>query len=216
MRAVDPVGTGSAFTSGLWESLPSPAVDAIRGIVSLPHEAMEELHREHAVAERLLERLMEFGERIKSGERVDAKTVRFGVGLLEAYVHRVHAFQMEDRELRPEAQGVAALTLVDHLDRMGTNHEGMSRRTQELLHLIGRWASGDESCRAAIGDGLIDIARMDHDAVTYEETHALMSLESTLSQDANHRLSTRFAAHAGTRTVLEANVARFLSCTAAM
>src|SRR5208283_5178981 len=158
MRAVDPVGTGSAFTSGLWESLPSPAVDAIRGIVSLPHEAMEELHREHAVAERLLERLMEFGERIKSGERVDAKTVRFGVGLLEAYVHRVHAFQMEDRELRPEAQGVAALTLVDHLDRMGTNHEGMSRRTQELLHLIGRWASGDESCRAAIGDGLIDIA----------------------------------------------------------
>jgi hemerythrin-like domain-containing protein len=176
-------------------------------------ETLEELHREHAVAERLLERLAELGEQIKSGERVEAKTVRFGVGLLEAYVHRVHASQMEDRELRPEAQVIAVPGCAEHLDRMRANHEEMRRRAQELLGLIRRWASGDESCRAAIGDGLIDLASLDHDAVTYEETYALMCLESTLPKDADHRLSNRFADHAGTRAALEANVERFLSHT---
>ena len=195
-------------------SISFPAVDAIRGIMSHPDGALKELHQEHEVAKRLLERLEEIGHRIKSGERVDAKTVRFGVGLLEAYVHRVHAFQMEDRELRSEAQGIAAPTLVEHLDRMGTNHAEMSRRTQGLLHLIGRWASGDESCRAAVGDGLIDLESMDHDAVTFEETYPHMSIESTLSEDADHRLLNRFADHVGTRGALEANIERFLSRTA--
>ncbi len=146
---------------------------------------------------------------------MDSKSVRFGVGLLEAYVHRVHAFQMEDRELRSETQGVATPTLIEHLDQMVTNHEEMSRRTQELLQLIARWASGDEACRTAVGDGLIDLESMDHDAVTFEETHPLMTLESALSEDADHRLSDRFADHAGTRGALEANIERFLSKTAA-
>ncbi len=91
--------------------------DAIRGIMSHQDGALEELHREHEIAERLLERLAEIGERIKSGERVDPKAVRFGVGLLDAYLHRVHAFQ-EDRELLPEARHVAMPQCFAYLDGM--------------------------------------------------------------------------------------------------
>ena len=69
--------------------------------------------------------------------------------------------------------------------------------------------------RVAIGDGLIDLASLDHDAVTYEETYALMCLESTLPRDADRRLWNRFADHAGTRAALEANVKEFLSRTGA-
>ena len=85
------------------ESIPTTAVAANRGIMSHPAGALEELHREHELAERLLERLAEIGERVKSGERADPKAVRFGLGLLDAYLHRVHAYQ-EDRELLPEAR----------------------------------------------------------------------------------------------------------------
>jgi hypothetical protein len=180
--------------------------------MSQPEGALEELHREHEVAERLLERLVELGERIKQGDRMEAKTVRFGVGLLEAYLHRVHALQM-DRELRPEAQVVAMPGCFEHLDRMGANHNEMRRQAKELLDLIRRWDSGDESCRGAIGDRLIDLASMDHDVASYEETYPLMCLETALPEEAARRLSSRFADHAGTRTALETNVERFLMYT---
>lgn len=147
----------------------SCGADLVGEIMSKPAGALEELHREHEVAGRLLERLAELGDRIKSGERVDAEAVRFGVGLLDAYLHRVHAPQM-DRELRPEAQGVAMPGCFEHLDRMRTNHEEMRDRARELLALIGRWASGDEFRRGAVGDKLIDLAGRDLDTAPYEET----------------------------------------------
>jgi hemerythrin-like domain-containing protein len=174
--------------------------------------ALEELHREHEVAERLLERLVEVGERVKEGEQIDPKTLRFGVGLLEAYLHRVHASQM-DLELRPEAWKVAMPGCFEHLDRMHANHVEMRRRAKELLDLIRRWDAGDVSSRGTIGDRLIALASLDHDAAAYEETYPLMCLETVLPEDASSRLSSRFADHAGTRTALERNVERFLTYT---
>ena len=182
--------------------------------MSHPDGALKELHREHEVAERLLERLAEIGERIKSGERVDPKAVRFGVGLLDAYLHRVHAFQ-EDRELLPEARYVAMPQCFAYLDGMAPLHEEMRRRARELLDMISRWASGDESSRSAIGDGLVDLASLDHDVAGEEATHPLMCLEGALPEAANQRLSSRFSDHAGTRAALEANIERFLSDTRA-
>lgn len=174
--------------------------------------ALEELHREHEVAERLLERLVEVGERVKAGEQIDPKTLRFGVGLLEAYLHRVHASQM-DLELRPEARKVAMPSCFERLDRMGTNHEEMRRRAKKLLDLIQHWDTGDVSSRGEIGDQLVALASLDHDVATYEETYPLMCLETALPEEAASRLSGRFADHAGTRTALERNVERFLAYT---
>jgi hemerythrin-like domain-containing protein len=182
--------------------------------MSQAESALEELHREHEFAERLLERLVEVGERVKSGEQIDPKTLRFGVGLLEAYLHRVHASQM-DRELRPEARKVAMPGCFEHLDRMGANHVEMRRRAKELFELIHRWDAGDESPRGAIGDQLIALASLDHDVAAYEETYPLMCLQTVLSEEASNRLSGRFADHAGTRTALEKNVERFLTYTEA-
>lgn len=207
--------TLSVFPSCREKSLPLAGAELVGELMPKPAGALKELHREHEVAERLLERLVELGDRVKSGERVDAKAVRFGVGLLDAYLHRVHASQM-DRELRPEAQGVAMPGCLEQLDRMRTNHEQMRARAQELLALIGRWASGDESCRGAVGDKLIDLASRDHDAATYEEAYPLICLESALPEDAENRLSNRFSDHAGTRAALEANIERFLSETVAI
>ncbi len=190
------------------------AVNAIRGIMSKADEAMEELHREHEVAERLLERLVEIGERIRTGERVDPKAVRFGVGLLDAYLHRVHAYQ-EDRELLPEARQVAMPHCFAYLEGMGPLHEEMRRRARELLEMISRWASGDESSRSAIGDGLVNLASLDHDIAGGEGTHPLLCLEGALPEAASQRLSSRFSDHAGTRAALEANIQKFLLDTRA-
>jgi hypothetical protein len=99
---------------------------------------------------------------------------------------------------------------------MRTNHLEMRRRAQELLGLTRGWASGDESCRSAIGDGLIQLASKDHEAASYEDEHPFMCLKTALPKEADHRLLNRFADHAGTRAALEANIARFLSRTAAM
>jgi hypothetical protein len=77
--------------------------------------------------------------------------------------------------------------------------------------LVGRWAGGDEACRSAVGDGLVQLASTDYDNAMYEDTYPLMCLESALSEDANRRLSNRFAEHAGTRAALEANIVQFLS-----
>jgi hypothetical protein len=185
------------------------AVDTIEGINSQPEGALEELRREHEVAERLLERLAEIGERIKSGERVDPKALRFGVGLLDAYLHRVHAFQ-EDRELLPEARYVAMPHCFAYLDGMAPLHTEMRRRARELLDMISRWASVDESSRSAIGDRLVDLASLDHDVAGDEGPHPLMCLEGALPEAASQRLSSRFADHARTRAALEANIEGFL------
>ncbi len=181
----------------------------------MPSErALEELHREHEIAERLLERLVEVGDRVGHGEPVEPATVRYGVGLLDAYLHRVHAAQL-DRELRPEADAVALPACCPHLDRVRLGHEEMRGRAHDAIALIGRWAAGDESCRAAVGAALIELASQDHDAVAYEETYPLSCLDSVLSDEADRRLSGRFSDHAGTRAALEANVERFLAATTA-
>jgi hemerythrin-like domain-containing protein len=208
-------GTGSPVPSSRGTLFPSGAVALTRGTIPHPDGALEELHQEHEVAGRLLERLMEIGEQIQEGYWVDAKTVRFGVGLLEAYLHRVHASQ-EDRELRTEVQRMPARDCCEHVNRMRADHEEMRQRAWELLELTRRWTSGDESCRSAVGDGLIELASKDHEVAAYEERHALTCLKTALPEDANHRLSDRFADHAGTRAALERNVERFLSYTGAI
>ena len=182
--------------------------------MSQPDGALEELHREHEVAERLLERLVEIGERIESGKQVDPKAVRFGVGLLDAYLHRVHAIQ-EDRELLPEARSVAMPQCFAYLEGMGPLHEEMRQRARELLDMISQWALGNESSRSAIADGLVDLASLDHDIAGDETTHPLMCLEGALPEAASRRLSSRFSDHAGTRAALEANIEKFLFDTRA-
>jgi hemerythrin-like domain-containing protein len=173
--------------------------------------ALEELHREHEIAARLLARLAELGEQIRSGDRVDSKSVRYGVGLLDAYVHRVHASQMEDRELGSEARGVGPGVDLDSLELMRAHHEEIRRRAHELLELTGLWVAGDDSQRTAIGEGLIDLARWDRDSVSYEEGYTLAYLESILPRATDRSVADRFAEHAGTRAALEANIERFLS-----
>ena len=102
-----------------------------------------------------------------------------------------------------------------YLEGMNPLHEEMRRRARELLGMISRWASGDESNRSAIGDGLVSLASLDHDVAGDEGTHPLMCLEGALPEAASQRLSGRFSDHAGARAALEANIERFLSDTTA-
>ena len=175
--------------------------------------ALDELSREHEVVQPLLERLVEVGERLRSGEPLEPRTVRTGVGLLEAYLHRVHANQL-DHELVPAARAVAMPGCFDHLDRMGVNHQDMQRRAQQLLGRLRQWARGDDGLREEIARGLIELASEDHSAAEFEETYPLMCLQTVLPPETDRELAERFERHAGTRGALEANIARFLAATA--
>ncbi|MHB1866211.1 MAG: hypothetical protein ACYCPN_02610 [Thermoplasmata archaeon] len=171
-----------------------------------------ELSQEHRFVQPLLERLTELGHNIRSGQPVHPKTARIGVALLDAYLHRVHVGQ-EEGDLRSEVEYLAGRTFSVHLATMRTQHAEMGRHAQQVLLDIRRWASGDEAASVRVGQGMVELAREDIEAVQYEETYALVWFRAGLPEPAGRRLQQRLAQHQGTRRALEGRIGRFLAGT---
>lgn len=177
-----------------------------------PGTALDELRMEHEFVQPLLERLVDLGNRTMAGDPIDPKTLRIGVALLDAYLHRVHVGQ-EDGELMPVAKEVAMPACHVHLGDMKTNHSEMCHHAQSVLADIRRWASGDSSIRANVGKQVVELASKDYEAIQHEDTYALMCLQSELPEASNRLLAARLADHAGTRTALEGRIRSFLAGT---
>ena len=170
---------------------------------------VEMLVQEHREVDGLLGRLMELGERIRSGDRVSPGTVRLGVGLLDAYLHRVHARQF-DVELWPEALAAAPASCQIPLERVQDVHATMRQSAREILELTTRWARGDASMQERVAQRLIDLVAIDVYANRFEERQPFPCLATVLSPTVRTRLSAQFVGHRGTKRVLETNIARFL------
>lgn len=173
----------------------------------------ESLEQEHRLVGHLLGRLEEIGERIARDERVSPGTVRLGVGLLDAYLHRVHARQF-DVDLWPEAKRVAGRGCREPLETVWENHLRMRRAAQNLLELTGRWADGDAEAQAAVARALAHLAAFDAAANAFEEQHPFSCLRSTWSADTHARLSARLEQHRATKRAVERRIAAFLRATA--
>lgn len=180
--------------------------------MSLPPSPLNVLEREHRVIGTLLARLMDLGERIRADERVSPGTVRLGVGLLDAYLHRVHARQF-DAELWPAAVSVAPTGCHTALRTVVDNHTRMRQSAREILELTGRWAKGEASAQKLVAWKLIGLASADHAANEFEEQHPFSCLATTLPPQAQERVYAQFVAHSGTKRALEANISRFLEAS---
>lgn len=171
--------------------------------------AMDTLRREHRVASGLLGRLKEIGERMRKGDPVSPRSVRFGVGLLDAYLHRVHARQF-DVELWPEAFSAAGPDCRPLLGVIRFRHLEMRGSVREILALISRWARGDAGAREQIAEALIGLAASDSAANRFEEQYPFPCLVASLPEATRARLASQFAEHLGTKGALEVNISRFL------
>jgi len=171
--------------------------------------AFEMLRREHRVIENLLDRLRELGERMLTGERVSPGTVRLGVGLLDAYLHRVHMHQF-DVELWPEARGIADPECTVSLGVTRDNHTMVRQSARRLIELTSRWANGDAYAQDQVARGLLDLAAMDEATNVFEERHPFVCLASAMPQATQAHVGRLFEEHAGTKVALEANITRFL------
>lgn len=172
-------------------------------------EAVTTLRREHKVVEELLGRLRELGERMLTGERISPGTVRLGVGLLDAYLHRVHMRQF-DVELWPAARSVAGPECIAPLNYVREHHAEIRRSTRQLLELTSRWGRGDYVAQEEVARGLLDLALGDAAINRFEEEYPFVCLNSSLSHQSQARVGEGFLRHAGTKGALETHIARFL------
>lgn len=172
-------------------------------------EALRMLREEHRFVDQLLERLAEIGRQIQAGTAVSPKSVRFGVGLLDAYLHRVHARQF-DVEMWPAANSVAGPECRAPLDLVRSTHTRLRESVRGLLDLAARWAGGDKEAGARLAEGMIRLAATDDATNRFEESHPFVCLGSALSAGTDRRLAAAFRDHSGTKGALEANIRRFL------
>lgn len=181
--------------------------------MSQAQDVFETLRREHAVAGGLLGRMEELAERIQAGTPVSPTTVRRGVGLLDAYLHRVHVRQF-DVDLWPEFLAAAHPECVGALRQIRAEHERMRLRAQELLGQSQRWASGDPGAAEEVARGLVRLVEHDTDVNRFEERHPFACLAAVLPKESLFQAGTVLDGHAGTKKALEANIGRFLGRTA--
>jgi len=175
-------------------------------------DALQMLREEHRIVEDLLDRLRELGERMLTGERVSPGTVRIGVGLLDAYLHRVHMRQF-DVELWPRAKAVAGPECGGTLEYVRDHHAEVRRSARNLLELTSRWAEGDTAAQDRVARGLLDLAAGDAALNQFEEQHPFVCLESSLTRPTRVQVGKTFLGHAGTKGALEANIGRFLNAS---
>jgi hypothetical protein len=175
-------------------------------------DALQMLREEHRIVEDLLDRLRELGERMLTGERVSPGTVRLGVGLLDAYLHRVHMRQF-DVELWPEATAVAGPECGGTLEYVRDHHVEVRRSAHSLLELASRWAEGDIAAQDRVARGLLDLAAGDAALNRFEEQHPFVCLETSLPRPARLQVGKGFLEHAGTKGALETNIGRFLNAS---
>lgn len=178
--------------------------------MSIDTNALETLRHEHEVAHELLSRLKRMGEEIRDGVAVAPRDVRFGVGLLDAYLHRVHARQF-DVELWPEAAHVAPSECRVPLEMVRTRHAQMRETAQSVLRLTRRWMDGDATVAEDVAEGLLRLARADEAMNGFEESHPFPCLSTAMPSGTHERLRATFAGHRGTKSALEANITRFLA-----
>jgi hemerythrin-like domain-containing protein len=172
--------------------------------------ALQQLEREHRTAERLVNRLAELGERLRGGEWVAPGTVRLGVGLLESYLHRVHANQF-DRELWPRVETLVGPGCQSAIARVRDGHEAMRASARLLLDATARWSGGDGSAQEEVARRLTELAAADRVANEFEENHPFVCLRSHLPLAVRADIGRRFDEHSGTKSALQGHIERFLT-----
>ena len=172
-------------------------------------DGLEMLVSEHRFVEGLLARLEGLAEKVAAGEAVSPRDVRVGVGLLDAYLHRVHMRQF-DVDLWPDAKGVARPECHVSLEHVREAHNRMRHSAHAILELASRWAKGEEAVRAELSRGLRALVASDLATNEFEELRPFACLSSALSATAREKVGEMFASHAGAKHALEANIDRYL------
>lgn len=171
---------------------------------------LEMLRREHRIATNLLDRIAELGRRIDADDPVPPSTVRLGVGLLDAYLHRVHTRQF-DLDLAPVAREVIGPECREALQRIRDEHISMRNAAREVLELTDRWARGDPRARDQIPPRLVSMAASDRATNADEEHHPFLCLPAAVPVHGWDRIRVLFDGHAKTKAAVEAHIQRFLA-----
>lgn len=167
------------------------------------------LRSEHDFIESLLGRLRLLAERLRDGEEVAPETMRRGVALLDAYLHRVHMHQF-DVELWPEAWAAARPECRGALDRVSGDHDRMRRSARKIIELVRAWKRGAANHRPEIAERVLALVASDSATNAFEEARPFRCLDPALPATARARVGESFARHARTKAALEGHISAFV------
>ncbi len=177
----------------------------------LPEDCLDELHREHEVALRLIERLEALGNALNVGRTVDAAEVREGVSLLDRYLHRLHASRF-DAGLIPDAEKVAMAECFPHLDEITANHNRMQGEEPTLEQSLSDYAAGESGAASTLALLLLTVTGRDREAIQYEEDYPLSCLPNALTRVLKADVDGKFAVTDAELRRLESEIDRYLAC----
>ena len=170
---------------------------------------LEELERENAQIQRLLESLLETATELKAGREVPSGRVSEGLRLLEQY-SQLHVKRM-DQDLQPEARPVAMSTCFDHLDQMTRDHAEDLARVETLLRRAAGSFTLIEPERGEVVGELEELTERLYTDLTHENDYPLSCLVATLPEEAAQRLAQRFTEDQHVLDDLDLHIERYLT-----
>jgi hemerythrin-like domain-containing protein len=140
-------------------------------------ETLQELNREHDFVRPLLDHLSKMsGQRMGRNLR-DPRSIRIGVALLDAYLHRVHALR-EDRETLPQVSTWEGLASNSELNIIRDIHAEMRGQAGRLLRHLSQWKAGDLQAGLSSRTELSELVARDRVTIQNEDSQILDWLSS--------------------------------------
>lgn len=156
-----------------------------------PQDPLDELSRENAKAEELLEHLGNLAARLRAGPGVTSSEVAEGLDLLWEY-RRLHA-QRFDRDFEPEARSEANPKCYEHLDQITLGH-GMEDAAIESVRRLAYLAEDhDSAARQELARQIDGLVEADHERILYETEYPLACLMSVVPEETATAIVQRFA-----------------------
>lgn len=172
-------------------------------------DPLEELAREDEVAQRLVERLGEYGLNLRSGGDVTPQTISEGVRLLDRY-RGLHAVRFGE-DLLPEARRVAMPTCFEHLDAIARGEADATVRTARINAAVDAYARGGDGAKDQIAAELDQFTQQEYDRLRYERDYPLSCLMAALPDDAGARICGAFAKTGNELAQLERQIGDYLA-----
>lgn len=172
-------------------------------------DPLEELARENEMSTKLVERLAETSQSLRSGRPVPPGEISEGLRLLDQY-RALHARRFHEN-LEPEARTVAMPSCFEHLDTIARDGSTLEQRFARALEPLDAYTRGEADGRTRLADELDRLTQEEYDRIRYEGDYPLSCLQTTLPDEAAGRVRAGFGQTGVEAADLEHHVDRYLA-----
>jgi hypothetical protein len=179
--------------------------DVMGGTRSHPNGALGELHREHEVAEPLLDRIAEIANLLDAGVSVEPELIAEGIELWETYLHGRRWERLSLLADPPVSSCTGAV------QEARENHERAPQRMTRLRTFLEAYSAGLPNARGMLVLGLRSDVLVDRAWICFEEEHPFSGLFRRFSPAMNGRTPRALAQNLKETNALEEKVQHYLA-----